>query len=312
MSGEAVTWAKAQKAPTGSAKAVLVCLAAYADAEGIAWASVPLLAIEADIDERSVYRALARLKGAQLLEATGENKLHRGKLIPLYRYPLERGFASTRERLLAERASPDTVSGEDPSPDSVSGLGVTPCQSSPDTVSPKEKGNYQEEAQDGRAGETRNARFEAFEALEAAGPKLWLAVSDRATAWAAFQALLAAGETSGVLIACAAAYAASPLCKRRDYVPMPIEKFLGFGRWRAFVEGASSAIARPTGWTGPADIRAAVVAGQGEGFAVSWLDPAHWDEAQRRIVCRTSLAVERLTEALRTAFRDLSIVRGET
>ena len=67
MSGDAITWAKAQKATTPSAKAVLVCLAAYADAEGIAWAAVPLLATEADLSERQVHRALVQLKAAHAI-----------------------------------------------------------------------------------------------------------------------------------------------------------------------------------------------------------------------------------------------------
>ena len=58
MSDIAVAWAKAQKCPSARAKATLVHLAAYCDAEGEGWAAVGILALEMEVDDRTVQRGL--------------------------------------------------------------------------------------------------------------------------------------------------------------------------------------------------------------------------------------------------------------
>jgi hypothetical protein len=68
VSGAALGWAKAQRAPSVIAKAVLVCLADYADQEHKAWPSVPVIAAEVQVSERTVQRALRLLETDGLIE----------------------------------------------------------------------------------------------------------------------------------------------------------------------------------------------------------------------------------------------------
>lgn len=125
MSDVAVTWAKAQECVDAAgkkdrnAKQTLVHLASYVDALGVGWASVPVLAMEMDVSERSVQRGLRALEAMSLIKATGEKKNMEGRLYPYYQLPLETGHASTARRRRAERAAArgDRVSpqgGENP------------------------------------------------------------------------------------------------------------------------------------------------------------------------------------------------------
>jgi len=129
VSDVAVTWAKAQtcmsvlrgrKGPDGvkgpdrvrpdrNAKQVLVHMASYADAAGEAWALVSVLALEMDVDERTVERGRQALVEDGLLIKTGRTKVYEGKIVPIYQLPLETGHASTVRRIKAERAAERAV-----------------------------------------------------------------------------------------------------------------------------------------------------------------------------------------------------------
>lgn len=67
MSGRALGWAKDQQAPSMIAKAVLVCLADYADENACAWPSISRLAREVQVSERTVQRCLKALADAGLV-----------------------------------------------------------------------------------------------------------------------------------------------------------------------------------------------------------------------------------------------------
>lgn len=62
MSVAALTWAKAQAAPTITAKSVLICMADYADEHGVAWPAVKTLAREVQASDRTIQRALRALE----------------------------------------------------------------------------------------------------------------------------------------------------------------------------------------------------------------------------------------------------------
>jgi hypothetical protein len=66
----------------------------------------------------------------------------------------------------------------------------------------------------------------------------------------------------------------------------------GWLPWQS--DASSSASASAVTWAGPPDVRAAVVASCGEGFAVSYLDPAAWHDGRRVITPRTGVARDAL------------------
>ena len=114
MSDIAVTWAKAQTCPDRSAKQVLVDLAGYADATGEAWALVSVLAFESQATDRTVQRALRALEGARLIVRTGRNKTFKGKVMPIYKMPLDTGPANTRDAMRALGAAAWGDTGDTP------------------------------------------------------------------------------------------------------------------------------------------------------------------------------------------------------
>ncbi|WP_303828912.1 hypothetical protein [Asticcacaulis taihuensis] len=54
-------------------------------------------------------------------------------------------------------------------------------------------------------------------------------------------------------------------------------------------------------WPGPETIREAVVKARNEVYAITYLDPSEWDEAQSKIITKTSIAAERLRELIELA-----------
>jgi hypothetical protein len=101
---------------TPAAKLVLVRLADMADASGVCWPSIERIAKECAISERSVPRAI------QANVTDGHLSIQRTARTSKYRvHP-------------CHHVTPDIVSA---TPDIVSPLPLTPCQLTPDTMSPK-------------------------------------------------------------------------------------------------------------------------------------------------------------------------------
>lgn len=67
MSGAALAWAKSVRAPSCTIKAVLICLADYADADGCACPAVRALAAEVQCSESTIQRSLKALEKVGLV-----------------------------------------------------------------------------------------------------------------------------------------------------------------------------------------------------------------------------------------------------
>lgn len=105
MSADAKAWAEAQAqdCPRGAAAHVLQLVAGFVDARGIGWAAVTELSRRANVTERQVQRCLRQLVSAGLLINTGQTTKQYGQTYPLYRIPIERGFATLAARREVER-----------------------------------------------------------------------------------------------------------------------------------------------------------------------------------------------------------------
>lgn len=292
MSDVAVTWAKAQDCPTAKAKQVLGCIASYADAEGEAWALVPVLAMESQSTDRTVQRALSALKGAGLIEWTGRNHLHRGKLVPIWRLNLDKGYASTRARMLAEgraRSGDASVTPRDPG-------GVTP-------VSPQDGGDVTARGDTGdtQIGKGISQGLKPSASACAKAASMWGAKAPERVspprveaAWAAVLERTAGLSAERLLAAVTAALARDPDFGRGK--AMNLDRWLDEGRftpWLTDGEGEPGLPVR-SAWSGPADVREAVVGAMGETAAVAYVDPAGWDDVERIVRVRTLIARERL------------------
>lgn len=317
MSDIAVTWAKAQTCPTlpkpgkaeghkpspdRNAKQVLVHLASYADAEGEVWALVPLLAMEMDVSDRTVQRGLAALQAAGLVQATGQNKRHNGRLVPYYRLQLESGPANTKARLSAMKAAATGDASVTPSSDAprhmrhpTGDTGDTPPGDTGVTQIGKEI--------------TQGLTPSACACAKAQG--LWAGKAPErvspvrvAASWAA--AIERTGvEAEPMLAAVSAAVTRDPDFGRGK--AMNLDRWLDEDRFLPWLDQADQAAPLRMAWAGPDEVRRVVAEAMGPKAVASYLDPARWDEARRMVVTQTRFAAERLIEGARRALAALDV-----
>lgn len=269
MSEEAIVWAKAQRAPTRTAKFLLLRLAAYADASGRVWAHNPKLMGEMQATDRTVRRCMRALEGAKLIERTGEAhslwiSAKSGAMrvtVPVYQLPLEGGDMGVppggdkRDRTLGTPVSPRL------------------------SIRKREK-EFSHESEIGEVVEVLRSEWPKHVGRGRADwPKVERALRE-----------LARGEPSQVRAA------VQPFAKAKpwgSYGPPNLENFIRSGRWRDFVSDETEPFPR---WAGPPEVREAVVAERDERFARNYLDPSKWDEGARAVLPRNATAAEVLSQ----------------
>lgn len=315
MSDVAVTWAKAQECIDAAgkkdrnAKQTLVHLASYVDALGVGWASVPVLAMEMDVSERSVQRGLRALEAMSLIKATGEKKNMEGRLYPYYQLPLETGHASTARRRKAERAA---ARGDRVSPQSGENPG-----SPGDTVSPQDVASVTPWGDTGvtQIGKGITQGFKpsaSVRASEAAG-KAWATKAPERVApprveasW--LNAVERSRETDDrMLSAVRACVARDPDFGRGK--AMNLDRWLDEDRFMAWLpdDGALAQAPIVLGWAGPANVKAAVMDAMGEAGVASYLNHAGWDEGLCAVVAATKIGAQRLTDGAGSALKALGV-----
>lgn len=307
MSGIAVAWSEAQDAPR-LVKHLIDKLAMLADDDGVVWAKVDLMALKMGCSDRTVQRAFRDAVASAFLEETCGLHLHKGKLHPVYRMPLERGPANMAARLELEKAkawgdnlSPQAGSDESlgrqpvtPTGDNLSPLGVTTCH--PTTL--KEAGSKQEGIPEGEGGRAGAIDLDGVQ-VEVAFSRVWTAwagsVPDglaRPFDWAAWVAAVeTTGDLAGLERAALNYLERSPAVKRGK--GKSLAKWLAEEGWRqwapAVAAPAKAAAIAP--FEGPLEFRLAVRAEQLAGCG--------WDEAARAIIVTTNFYAERLRRDLR-------------
>lgn len=315
MSDVAVTWAKAQECVDAAgkkdrnAKQTLVHLASYVDALGVGWASVPVLAMEMDVSERSVQRGLRALEAMSLIKSTGEKKNMEGRLYPYYQLPLETGHASTARRRKAERAA---ARGDRVSPQSGENPG-----SPGDKVSPQDVASVTPRGDTGvtQIGKGITQGFKpsaSVRASEAAG-KAWATKAPERVApprveasW--LNAVERSRETDDrMLSAVRACVARDPDFGRGK--AMNLDRWLDEDRFMAWLpdDGALAQAPIVLGWAGPANVKAAVMDAMGEAGVASYLNHAGWDEGLCAVVAATKIGAQRLTDGAGSALKALGV-----
>lgn len=147
------------------------------------------------------------------------------------------------------------------------------------------------------AGVSANAVREVVEAIWDVWPRDGRKTSSRHLLARALAPLLADGVPPARLIAAAFAYAADKPAWGVRGRPKACGAFYAEGRWENFGAAADAAglgegASDLFGFDGPAQVRAAVVAAGGDGFAKSYLDPATWRADDATILTSTKLAAE--------------------
>lgn len=329
---QAVVWAKAQDVGNPVAKAVLVCLASWADADDEAWASVPTMALELERSERTIQRGIAWLLGKRDSEAdaalapkfifdTGKKKLTQGRFVPIYGFDLERGPANTKQRIAIERAacaagdnggrpvtpvSPQKIYGchpEHPPGDIGDIRPVTPVS----PVHLEAKAEPKDEPKTGvGAGEADGVGDDLDGVqVEQAFSRVWtawaVAVPDglaRPFDWAAWVAgCEATGDPAGLERAALNYLERSPAVRKGR--GKSLAKWLAEEGWRQWTPAAPAAAKAVATFGGPTDFVAAVRAEQ--------LAFMGWDEAERAIVAPNNFLAERLRRDLARQLADFRI-----
>lgn len=260
MSGAAIGWAKAQRAPSVTAKAVLICLADYADENGVAWPSIPTLAAEVQASERTIQRCIRSLEEAGLLTRSERHRKDGGDTSNAYNLAMTPGDIVT-----PPRCHPVTP------PVSL----VSPANGTPiDPITP-----------DGDKARGRQAGFDQF----------WSAYPSKVGKKAALAAWLRAKDRPPLpdVLAALDRYKRTKPADREWCNPAT---WLNQGRWD---DGEPTAQAMPVQtFTGPAALRASVVAAKDEAFALAWIDPCGWDDENRTLLARNTFALKKLRAEL--------------
>lgn len=131
---------------------------------------------------------------------------------------------------------------------------------------------------------------EFFDEALAAFPESGRHVTDEPMARAAWNDA-AADVAEEELLSAVLRFASAPQPRKRDLVPS-MQRWLTGRRYRAFLAKPDVAKLTTGGWTGPADLRAAVAAEAGEGVAASYIDPSAWSDGT--IVARTAYGADQL------------------
>lgn len=275
MSGAALGWAKAQIAPTTIAKAVLVCLADYADADGVAWPSVPSLAKEVQVSDRTVQRALRALAECGIVSVTERVRQDGGQTSNGY-----------------QLAMPAAPPGDSVSPPRCQVVTPPVTLLSPANEPPIEPSLSDERDSPARAKRSYSKAFEAA----------WLAYphhkgrSSKPKASDEFAKLPPDERAS--LPAAAERFAANvdDACGGKGAPDMA--RWLREGKhmnWQADEATASKSAT----FDGPPELRASVVAVKDEDFARRWIDHyCAWLPAERRLVARTNAVAATLNREL--------------
>lgn len=294
-------WADERREVDLISKVILQKFAGYASEDGDTWCKVETLADHANCSVRTLQSRLSALKESGYLFDTG--RTHR----------LKRSTRSVPIYLLqpsVEAAEPTVSMGANSAPiagygcKESGGMGAT-ARTPKDTKEPNDSSDELS---------TRAREREAvFDQIEDGYPRAGIGVSDRSQALRAFHDLADRGVDIGALPAAAARYAADPMLKRRDFGPVSLQRWLGEGRYRGWLEVAAApsptASRQRTAFAGPADLKARIEAEKGEVFVTTYLDPAAWDD-EAKILTPFSVAGARKLAEVRHIIRDFGASIG--
>lgn len=269
MSGAALGWAKAQAAPTRIAKAVLICLADYADPDHCAWPSIGTLASEVQASERTIQRALRSLEEAGLIEVSARTRKDGGATSNAYRFPITPGDSVSPPRC-QDVTPPVTL--------------LSPATEPLSELLPSDEGR-------------KRAPVVSVEPIAKAiwleTPKLGRQRSSMADLKDALTAAANRGrDLSAIPPAIKAAYASKAY---EDDNAKGVHRLVEKDRWMSFVEDAAPPA---RSFTGPAELRASVVSERDESFALRWLDSCGWRQADRTLLAPNVFVASNLTRDL--------------
>lgn len=317
MSSEAIAWAPAQDCPNSTAKAVLKAMAPWVDLKDRVWVAVDWIAADIQKSVRSVQRGLADLRAAGLLIDTGEWETYEGKRFPVYRMPLDQGFANLRQRMQAERrgdahVTPSPAAGVTPmSPQKAWGdTDDTPRGDTHVTQLERDRNNTFGSSDELPQGVgARDDRFdEGFEAYPTSGQDR----THRPNAQALW-AEAAAEVGAEAMVAAVRRYAAEDRDLRNgDHGAPGFDRWLEGERWRRWLPKAAAPAAPPPEripFAGDLGIFALVARVVGGDQVEDLLQGCVWREADRAILAPTKWRAGKLEDVLTFDWRTKHDIR---
>lgn len=325
MSNKALNWAWDAPIPPGP-KFVLVALADHAtDHDGEDWTCFPsserLMAFTG-YPSRTLERHLAWLwKAGWYTSATPRGK--RGKM-QVRRYTLHRD-ADIRDALAAEREGGDEgqppanmAGGETADHPPKEGGATRQNGASPPAnmaggyiAEPPEEPLVTPTERAGASATGADVRADWMALGWSALPDASRKVSSQRLFGEAWAVEAANGGDPKAMAAACLAFSGDKAAWGVSGQPCSAHRFMAEGRWKNHLGGVQSAglaggeAVRPC-WSGPAEVRAAFVAAMGEAFALAYLDPATWRDADSAVIARTGTAADRL-RGVRPVLADLQI-----
>jgi DNA-binding transcriptional ArsR family regulator len=297
-------WVNDQQALDMRTKFILKELASYAGPDCCAWSEIKTLAYAANCTDRTVQYHLAALRTAGLIRLTDRTHRLEGSTRSVPVYQLAPGVEGLDPRCGMGAKIAPILGGDGCNADG--GMGATGLHPHMRTG---------EQSGDKSPSPGVREREAVFRDLEAATPRAVLKFADRDAAFAALCALADEGVDIGQLPDCARRMSADPVFRSRKF-PEPLHGWIAKGQWRGWLpEPAAEVAAGPAtavigvAFAGPADLRVAVVAAEGEAFARTYFDMAAWVEGPpARLVPRTGVAEDQLKRRLRRLFSERNII----
>lgn len=286
MSVQALSCAMAIRGVTSSEKLMLLVLANFADEVMSCWPSHKRLADDTGLTQRTVLTVLKALEGKKLISRAERSRSDGSRTSDKITLHLGGEMASPRAETIS--VGGETVSGGGETSDtgvgkSTAGGGeiISPLTTFEPSTEPKE------EPKRATARDLAQKIWDLQPVLD--GKRR----STRPDVERALAAVLKVAQPDEILGGCRAYYALPASRKDAGAFAMGAERLLQRDRWREFLPNTVVSLPVST-FSGPAEIRAAVVAAQGEDFARAWLDRCTWDDEGRAVVSSNGFVVDRL------------------
>lgn len=313
MSFQAMAAVRTVRDISPTARLVLFVLAQFAGADGLCHPSQQTIADEAGLSERAVRNGLKELRDAGVITTARRCRRNGSRtsdqielLFYAAREEREDDVRLTKSRKSNRQDVPVHTEGDNRQdvPEAYRQITSTlPAAGAAPTTFESVREYPEQETNVSRS--ERERADDGFDDGLAAYPASGRGVTNEGEARAAWAAAVVEAGGADRLTAAVRAYAVDPSLKRRDFGAPSFQRWLVENRWRTWLEGdAPVAVA---GWSGPDNVRAAVVGAMGEAGVANYLRWAGWDAASRTVMAATRIGGERLRAGAGSALKAIGV-----
>lgn len=310
MANRLVTWAKSQRVGEVAAKAVLLCLADAADADGVCWPSLATLSNYSEVPRRTLQRKLAMLAAGGWISIEARVRLsNAGQTSNRYRLLVSEEYV--QHSAMSKKAEHARRVEAPKEPQAKMARGAVPSSGAPRHAkagAPYEPSGLSSDCSE----EQSDVASVEFEAVWRAWTKADPSYTRRAEAIDAWEDLRSSGVEPWQLREAMLAllrFHAQTRSKAPEWLHVTLKR--GRGSWGHLLPTtkALEVQAEPiqTVFAGPPEIRASIVSSMGEKWTRSWFDPCGWGDEAVAVQARTRIGFDRIKQEVGSVLNRLGI-----